>query len=124
MPDTAMDTSRRTASPIACLTLALAACGGDDPSIVVAVPPSPPVAGLGLQLSRVDVAAVRIEWSFDPVAAGYVVTRDGIPLASVDATSLVDASVGPGYRYCYQVTGVAASGRVVSESTVGCVTLI
>jgi hypothetical protein len=117
---------RRATRPIAGLAVvaALAGCGDGGPAVVVAEPVPPPVAGLGLQLTRIDVAALRIDWSYDPVAAGYLVTRDGYPLASIGANTLIDASVAVGYRYCYQVTGLAPSGEVVSESTVGCVTLI
>jgi hypothetical protein len=119
-----MNPSRRAALPIACLTLVLAACGSGDPPAVVGVVGVPQVAGLALQLTRIDVAAVRIDWTFDPIAAGYIVTRDGYELVTVVATTIIDAGVEPGYRYCYQVTGVAASGQIVSGSTVGCVTFI
>ena len=101
------------------LALALAGCGQDhdyDPG-------PPPIAGLGLTLTRVGPEAIQLDWSFDPAAAAYEVTRDGFPLARTATTSLVDASVVGGFRYCYQVTGRGVSGVVVSITSVGCITV-
>ncbi len=112
--------------------LALAACGHGgyyDPvpvsvGVGVAVPVgSPPVSGLGLQLTRVGPESIQLDWSFDPYAAVYEVSRDGFPLASVRANSLIDASGLIGDRYCYRVVGRDGRGVAVSTSSVGCLTL-
>jgi len=110
--------------------LALAACGHGghyDPvpvSVGVAVPVGPPpVSGLGLQLTRVGPESIQLDWSFDPYAVLYEVSRDGFPLASVRANSLIDASGLIGDRYCYRVVGRDGRGVVVSTSSVGCLTL-
>ncbi|MFN9773050.1 MAG: hypothetical protein ACK54X_10560 [Burkholderiales bacterium] len=112
--------------------LALAACGHGgyyDPvpvsvDVGVAVPVGPPpVSGLGLQLTRVGPESIQLDWSFDPYAAAYEVSRDGFPLASVRANSLIDASGLIGDRYCYRVVGRDGRGVVVSTSSVGCLTL-
>jgi len=118
---------------IALSAAALAACGhGDyhDPVTVgigIAVPVGPPapapLAGLGLQLTRIGPEAIQLDWSFDPYAAVYEVSRDGFPLASVRSTSLIDASVLIGDRYCYRVVGRDGRGALVSLSSVGCLTL-
>jgi hypothetical protein len=115
----------------------LAACGHDgyhDPvpvsvgvgvgvAVPVGPPPAPPLGGLGLQLTRVGPESIQLDWSFDPYAAVYEVARDGYPLASVQSTSLIDASGLIGDRYCYQVVGRDRRGVVVSTSSVGCLTL-
>lgn len=112
--------------------LALAACGHGgyyDPvpvsvGVGVAVPVGPPpVSGLGLQLTRVGPESIQLDWSFDPYAAVYEVSRDGFPLASVRANSLIDASGLIGDRYCYRVVGRDGRGVAVSTSSVGCLTL-
>jgi hypothetical protein len=112
--------------------LALAACGHGgyyDPvpvsvGVGVAVPVGPPpISGLGLQLTRVGPESIQLDWSFEPYAAVYEVSRDGFPLASVRANSLIDASGLIGDRYCYQVVGRDGRGVVVSTSSVGCLTL-
>lgn len=117
----------------AALAVALVAgCGDGDPygttvvsvGVGVSVPAGPPpVAGLGLWLTRVGPEAVRLDWSLDPHAAGYDVWRDGYLLATVSASSLVDASGVIGDRYCYQVVGRDPYGRTVASTSVGCVTL-
>ena len=113
----------------------LSACGHGyaDPwaasvgvGVGVAVPVGPgavPVAGLGLQLTRVGPESIRLDWSYDPYAAVYEVSRDGYPLASVAATTLIDASGWVGDRYCYRVVGRDGRGVSVSVSSVGCLTL-
>lgn len=115
----------KTAIRLVCaavLAAALAGCGhGHD----YYGPPAPAVAGLGLQLTRTGPEIVQLDWSFDPAAAVYDVTRDGFALASVaSGTTLIDASVLSGFRYCYQVTGRAPNGVVVSVSSTGCITVL
>jgi hypothetical protein len=121
-----------TLAATAFAALALAACGHGgyyEPvpvsvGVGVAVPVGPPpVSGLGLQLTRVGPESIQLDWSFDPYAAVYEVSRDGYPLASVRANSLIDASGLIGDRYCYQVVGRDGRGVVVSTSSVGCLTL-
>ncbi|MEI7447159.1 MAG: hypothetical protein WCK28_19885 [Burkholderiales bacterium] len=116
-------TSSRTSVRLvaaAALVAVLAGCGHDG----YYGPPPTPVAGLGLQLTRTAPEVVQLDWSYDPAAFSYDVTRDGYPLATVTSgTTLVDASVYSGYRYCYQVTGRSPGGRVVSVSSSGCITV-
>lgn len=103
----------------------LAGCGGGEvwvdtgPAVVV-----PAIAPLDLVLTRTGPATVQLDWSYDALAARYVVARDGYVLGQFAATTLVDASVVPGYRYCYQVSGLDAYGREVSRSGFGCLSVL
>ncbi len=126
---------RRATRPVAAALAAatLGACGHayHDPvpvsvGVGVAVPVGPApvqVAGLGLQLTRVGPESIQLDWSYDPYAAVYDVSRDGYPLATVRSTTLVDSSGLIGERHCYRVVGRDGHGVVVSTSSVGCLTL-
>lgn len=114
-----MTTQARLLATALALTVALAGCGHGD----AYDPGPPPVAGLGLTLTRIGPEAVQLDWTFDPAAAIYEVVRDGYPLARAGSTTLVDASVLGGLRYCYQVTGRGVSGVVVSVTSVGCISV-
>lgn len=118
-------------SALAAMTLAgLSACGGGDGpggtiGVGVVVPVQPPVvAPLGLTLTRVGPEAIALDWSDDPYVATFSVVRDGNAFASVNGTSLIDASVYLNYRYCYQVQGYDATGRLTAASGIGCITVV
>lgn len=100
--------------------LALTACGSGDERAVV---DGPPVAPLGLQLTRVALEAVRLDGSFDLAVLEYDVIRDGVGLVSAGTTSIVDASVFLGYGYCHQVLGLGPGAVTVSASRVICTAL-
>ena len=103
------------------LAAALAGCGHDG---YERVPVGVPVVGLELLLTRVGPTAVQVEWSTDARASVYRVSRDGFPLADVQGNVLIDAALALGGRYCYSVLGLAATGQVLSQSSVGCLTVI
>lgn len=112
----------RVRSLIAAST-ALLALTGRGSGVEVMVVDAPPVAPLGLQFTRVGVEALRLDWSFDPAVLAYCVTRDGVGLASVGTTSIIDESVFLGDEFCYQVLGLGAGAVTVSASAVACTTL-
>jgi len=60
---------------------------------------------------------------FLPVAE-FLIIRNGGPLTSVNATSLVDASVFVDETYCYQVEGYDDRGRFIAVSSTGCITVV
>ena len=100
--------------------------GGDGGSVGVGVivpVQQPDVAPLSLTLSRVGPEAVEVDWSDDPRAASFLVIRDGYDLATVTSTTLIDNSVIFNETYCYRVLGHDASGRLVSASSKGCITI-
>lgn len=114
---------RATLAALAVATLA--GCSGsvgvgidvsDDPP-----PPPPQVVGLYLSLTRLSATEIQIDWSDDPGSASFTVYRDDRALASTNGLALIDASVVPGYQYCYQVTGFSPSGRVTSVSSTACI---
>ena len=111
-----------------CLALAasvgLAACGSGEvyvSSPVVSVQPA--IAYLELIPTRIGPETVRLDWSYDSAAYSYLVRRNGFELARVFGTSLIDDSGLLGDRLCYDVLGLSAGGRVISQSPVSCITL-
>lgn len=102
----------------------LAACGGGELTVGLVVPVQQPVvAPLTLALTRVGPEAIAVDWSDDPLVARFVVLRDGVSLATVTTTSLIDASVLINETYCYQVQGFDAAWLLVAASSIGCVTI-
>jgi hypothetical protein len=103
----------------------LAACGGgggSDVGVVVAVQ-QPAVAPLTLALTRVGPEAIEVDWSDDPHVVSFLVLRDGLALATVTSTTLIDNSVLINGTYCYQVQGHDAAGQLVAASSNGCITV-
>jgi hypothetical protein len=76
---------------------------------------------LGLTVTRTGPAEVQADWSGDSLAAIYLVRRDGTDLARATTLTLIDQSVLPGARPCYEVFGLDRFDRVVSRSDVVCV---
>ncbi|MFH8452967.1 PHB depolymerase family esterase [Streptomyces fungicidicus] len=82
-------------------------------------------APAGLTVSDPTDTTLRLSW--DPVdgAAGYVVHRDGAPLATVDGTSHTDTGLTAGSSHTYAVAARDADGRtgqlsgVVTARTTG-----
>lgn len=117
-------------SAVAAIALGgLAGCGGGGGGggggvFVPVQQPVVVVAPLTLALTRVGPEAVEVEWSDDPLAASFLVLRDGFALARVTSTSLIDASVFFNNTYCYQVEGHDATGQLVAASSSGCITII
>ena len=102
----------------------LTACGGGAELTVGIDPGPPPVAPLGIALTRVGPEAIEIDWSDDPDVATFVVRRDGYALATVTTTALIDASVLLNEQYCYRVSGYDVSGALIAASATACVTLL
>ena len=105
------------------LVMALAGCGGggsgaDD--VVLADGSS--VLRLEIALSRAGPLAIQVAWSDDPDVESFLVARNGLTLVdSVDATSVVDASVAPNVEYCYQVFGYDFAGNPISATEELCI---
>ena len=105
------------------LSMALAGCGGggsgaDD--VVLADGSSVP--RLEIALSRAGPLAIQVAWSDDPDVESFLVARNGLTLVdSVNATSVVDASVAPDVEYCYQVFGYDFAGNPISATEEACV---
>ena len=100
----------------------LSACGGGGGE--VSVSGGAYVAPLALSLTRVGPQAIEIDWSDDSYVAQFLVVRDGRVLTSVNANSLVDASVFVDQTYCSQVEGYDGRGVLVAISSTGCITVV
>ena len=81
------------------------------------------VAYLDLIPTRIGPQTVQLDWSYDPAAYSYQIRRDGFELANLSGQTVIDDSGLFGNRYCYDVLGLSASGRVVSQSPVACISL-
>lgn len=95
----------------------LAGCGGgsDGP---------PPVDPLDLALTRVGPQSIQVDWSAHPGVASFDVLRNGYPLATVNALTLIDSSVYINQTYCYQVEGYDSQGYLIAATDNGCITVV
>ena len=104
------------------LAVALAGCGGGGSAEVVVVADGSSVLRLDIGLSRAGPGAIQVVWSDDPDVESFLVARNGRTLVdSVNATSVVDASVAFNVEYCYQVFGYDVAGRLISATEEACV---
>ena len=103
--------------------LVVAGCGGGGSADVVVVVSPPSIAPLAIALTRVGPEAIQVDWSDDPYAASFAVSRDGYTLARVTSNTLIDASVIIDQSYCYQVSGYDPFGLLVAASDTACVTI-
>ena len=118
-----MNTGRSLCAAVAlALATALAGCGGGGSVEVVVVADGSSVPRLDIGLSRAGPLSIQVAWSDDPEAESFLVARNGLTLVdSVNATSVVDASVTFNREYCYQVFGYDFAGRLVSATEEACV---
>ena len=73
-------------------------------------PPSPPAEplpyyALALATNRIDIA-----WNTVAGATGYIIRRDGVPIATTSTTAFLDLGLNPDSRYCYSVTATNSAG--------------
>ncbi len=116
---------RRLAASGALVVVAMAAgCGGGGSADVVVVATPPPLTALGIVLTRTGPETVQVDWSDDPAAASFTVSRDGSALANVTSTTLIDHSVVFDDTYCYVVTGYDRFGNLIAESDQACITIV
>lgn len=113
--------SRQAAAAAVAFAVALAGCGGGGEVFVVAQPP--PVAVLGIALTRIGPQTVQVDWSNDPYADFFTVSRDARVLANARSLTLVDSSVFYNQSHCYAVTGYDRAGHVISASDIACITI-
>ena len=104
------------------LAVALAGCAGGGGADLVVVADGSSVPRLDIGLSRAGPLAIQVAWSDDPDVESFLVARNGFTLVdSVNATSVVDASVAFDVEYCYQVFGYDFAGRLISATDEACV---
>ncbi len=80
----------------------------------------PPTAPGALVFSNVEPTSVTVAWpaATDNVGVdGYVVSRDGDVLGSVEATSYVDATAAPETTYTYSVVAFDEAGNISPASS-------
>ncbi len=117
-------TKLRSLALVLIASATLAGCG--EGSVYVSAPVvvgHAQIAYLDLVPTRIGPETIQLDWSYDPAAYSYVVRRDGFDLANLSGNSLIDDSGLLGNRYCYDVLGLGAGRRVISQSPIACVTL-
>jgi len=79
-------------------------------------PPSTPAVTVG----SVDFASVALNWpaaTDDTAVAGYLVRRDGTPIAWTGSTTFTDRGLTPATAYAYDVVAMDSSGNVSVPGT-------
>ncbi len=84
------------------------------PVVVVATPP--PLAALGIVLTRTGPETVQVDWSDDPAAASFTVSRDGSPLANGDIHDLDRPLRGLRPELLLLVTGYDRFGNLMQRA--------
>jgi hypothetical protein len=119
-----MLTHHRLRSPLSiaailvCSTIVSGCGGGGDSG------GGTPVITLGIAVTQIGPATVKVDWTDDPAASFFRVRGEGNPLADVDALTYIDRSVFAGYRYCYDVAGYDAAGVITAVSPLACITVL
>ncbi len=108
------------------LALALAGCGGATPAgsavsggSSIPADTTPPSVPGGLTATAVSSSKVSLSWSAstDNVGVtGYIVRRDGAPVATPTTTSFADTGLSGSTTYTYAVAARDAAGNVSSFS--------
>lgn len=100
-----------------------AGCGGGGSADIVVVAGPVPLAALDIALTRIGPQTIQVDWSDDPFVDTFDVSRDGILLARVQSTTLIDNSVFFDQSYCYEVTGYDRAGDLIAASNRACITI-
>ena len=88
---------------------------------------NPPAVPQNVVVTPLAGNVVNVTWSAANSAAGYVVNRNGVPIAAVAATGFADFGLTPGTGYCYTVvatnqvavSGVSTSVCATTSNTAG-----
>jgi hypothetical protein len=121
--DAAMDVGQVFSDPLSAITIKDLGQDAAGATLQVTMPLDSVPPGLPSDLSAVarGTSAV-LSWSAavdDLSVAGYVVTRDGTQIATVDATDFTDSGLTPGKKVRYTVAAVDAAGNVGPAASVG-----
>jgi hypothetical protein len=79
--------------------------------------PLPPATPTGFSLTPVNTNQINLSWSAAAGATGYLVTRDGFPIAATTSTTHSDTSLNANTLYCYGVAASNAVGTSLPTST-------
>ncbi len=72
--------------------------------------PLPPPMPSGVSAIAIQTNALRVSWQAACESTGYIVRRDGTPIAQVTGLSYDDANLQTGVSYCYTVIATNAVG--------------
>jgi 1,4-alpha-glucan branching enzyme len=86
------------------------------------VPGAPPTPQ-NLAVTSVTTNQVGIGWNFSGGATGYIVKRDGSPIATTSTNTYLDTGLAVGVQYCYSVDATNIGGVSADSSSVCATTL-
>jgi len=73
----------------------------------------------GVAAATVSATQIRVTWTGNSAASGYVVYRSDVsgPLGNVTGTALIDGSLQPGHSYTYSVASADCGGDPASSQS-------
>jgi autotransporter-associated beta strand protein len=85
-----------------------------SPPVFITVNPLPS-APTTVAASALANNLVSVSWPAGVAAAGYILTRDGLPIASLSGTTYLDLGLSPNTTYCYSVIATNSYGSSPSS---------
>jgi hypothetical protein len=86
-------------------------------------PTEPPAAPAGLVADQVSNTAISLSWSAAATAAGYIVLRDGVQIATTTDTFFADTGLTPKTAYVYAIVATNAAGESAASGPLTVTTL-
>ncbi len=84
---------------------------------------SGPSTPQNLAAAAVATNQINLVWSSSSGAAGYILTRGGVPIATTSSTNYNDVGLSPSTQYCYMIAATNGIGSSAYSSPVCATTL-
>ena len=95
---------------------------GQDWHFTVSSVPQPPPTPGNVTATPVSPTQISVNWAASSGATGYIVERDGSPIATTSGTSYMDSGLVNGSTYCYKLVATNSVGNS-AESSATCATI-
>lgn len=92
--------------------------GADWHFTVTAGTPQPPAQPTGTVATPVSSNQINLTWSAAAFASGYIVQRDGSPIASTTGTSYNNTGLAASTTYCYSIIATNSVSNSVASVTI------
>jgi 1,4-alpha-glucan branching enzyme len=83
----------------------------------------PPPTPQGLAIASVTTNQIGLTWNVSSAATGYIVNRNGSPIATTSTNAYTDTGLSVGVQYCYSVSATNIAG-VSANSATNCATTL